>query len=216
MKKWQIRNYLFNNNYPCRPANIIIGTIIIIMLIFCIPRWEKSEQVNTELVGKVHADFRVNSEWVAQAVPELQKRNWDDRMNEMLIRLWREEDVKKSRWMRVWYKHWIKPPVLVCIAKADTTLGKYLKSKNNIGNVWNNDRWDTVDYWTPIAWIDAIGRVLNNRYLGYKQSIWSLSVWGGGSAPFYATSPENWNNNVLNCLSEIYDEVINEDFMIRL
>lgn len=42
--------------------------------------------------------------------------------------------------------HKIKPEVIICIAYADSSLGKYLKTKNNIGNVGNNDRGDKVNY----------------------------------------------------------------------
>ncbi len=110
----------------------------------------------------------------------------------------------------------IKKEAIVCIAWADSHLGKMLKSKNNIGNVGNNDRGDVVHFSTIEKGIEAMFRVLNNRYLGHKQSIGSLSPWGGGNAPFYATSPENWNNNVLNCLNTILDPSIDENWNFRL
>jgi len=160
--------------------------------------------------------YKLNSQWLAQEIIDLEAESIQERMNEILKRYDRYEDIEKNRWVRVGNKHWIRAEVLVCIAKADSSLGRELKTTNNFGNVWNNDRWDRVHFDTAIQWINAIGRVLNNKYLGHKQSIGSLSVWGGGNAPFYATSPENWNNNVLNCLSQIHNKQITEDFMIRI
>lgn len=109
----------------------------------------------------------------------------------------------------------IKKEAIVCIAWADSGLGKKLKSKNNIWNVGNNDRGNVVHFATIEKGIEAMFRVLNNRYLGHKQSIGSLSPGGGGNAPFYATSPENWNNNVLNCLNILLDENIDENWIFR-
>ena len=160
--------------------------------------------------------WRLNSNWKAQQYIELKGNTITERMNDLLINYWRTEDVAKKRWERVWKKHWIKPEVLVCIAKADSSLGRELKSKNNIGNVGNNDRWNTVNYATPIQWIEAMGKVLNNKYLWYKQSIGSLSVWWGWDSPVYATSFFNWNMNVINCLGMIHNKKIDENFMFRI
>ena len=110
----------------------------------------------------------------------------------------------------------IKKEAIVCIAWADSHLWKMLKSKNNIGNVGNNDRGDVVHFATIEKGIEAMFRVLNNKYLGHKQSIGSLSPWGGGTRPFYATSTENWNNNVLNCLNTILDSDIDENWNFRI
>jgi hypothetical protein len=52
-------------------------------------------------------------------------------MDEILVSYDRKEDVQEKRWNRVGEKWGIKPPVLVCIAKADSSLGRQLKSKNN-------------------------------------------------------------------------------------
>jgi len=37
-------------------------------------------------------------------------------------------------------KYGVKMTVALCIAKADSSLGRELKTTNNIGNVANNDR----------------------------------------------------------------------------
>ena len=119
-----------------------------------------------------------------------------------------------------WYdseKKWkVKKEVALCIAWADSWLGKYLKTKNNIGNVGNNDRGDKVNISTLEKWVDIIFQTLNNRYLSHKQSIGSLSIGWWGSKPYYATSDDNWDKNTRNCLGVIHWVAITEDFKIRL
>lgn len=64
--------------------------------------------------------------------------------------------------------------------------------------------------------VDAIGRTLNNKYLSHKQSVGSLSVGGGGDKPYYATSKENWNINVINCMKLVkFPESIDENYIFR-
>ena len=118
---------------------------------------------------------------------------------------------------KVGARYKVKPEFLVCVAKADTSLGKALKSGYNIGNVGNNDRGNVVHLDSIGAGIDHIGLVLSGKYLGYKQSVGSLTPAGGGSAPFYASSPNgNWYNNVRNCLAEIHDDpTLNADWAFR-
>ena len=121
-------------------------------------------------------------------------------------------------WNRQWVKYGIKTEVLVCIAFADTHLGYATKSTNNVGNVGNNDRWDTVAFATLEKGIWAIWYTLNNWYLGNKQTIWDLSfAWDCkiDCSKVYATSNSNWQNNVLNCLSNIYQKQIWPDFIFK-
>lgn len=125
-------------------------------------------------------------------------------------------------WNGIAKEQWIKTEVLVAIARADSHLWYATKSKNNVGNVGNNDRWDTVEFKTLEDGIRAMGsRALNGKYLSHKNTIGSLSCWGYYSQwleceyPVYATSAENWNNNVLNLLSAIYGYDIKEDFDFR-
>ena len=126
----------------------------------------------------------------------------------------------------MWYVKDIKYPVAICIAWADSDLGKALKSKNNIGNVWNNDRWDTKEYATIYDGINAIYRTLNNKYQKYSEKIWELSqgwrtmLWLKWCAEkweyCYATSDSTRGINIINCLNMIYDSEKNEYFEFRL
>ena len=112
--------------------------------------------------------------------------------------------------------HLIKKELTFCIAWADSDLWRQLKSSNNIGNVGNNDRWNVVHYSTIEKGIEAMFKVLEGTYLNHKQSVWSLSPGGWWDAPFYATSAENWNNNVLNCLNVIVWPEVNENWIFRI
>ena len=127
-----------------------------------------------------------------------------------------------------WEQLWIKPEVAVCIAFADTSLWKAMKTKNNIGNVWNNDRWDKVHLSSIYVWITAIYQTLNNKYLSKYDTLGMLSQWGRTALrakwcgekweQCYATSPDNWNNNIINCLNLIHwheDKKIDENFLFR-
>lgn len=154
--------------------------------------------------------WRVNSEWKSKHKSELCIT--DCTFTWVLNRYW----IPTQPFIDNETKYWVKKELAVCIAWADSHLGRALKSTNNIWNVGNNDRWQVVHYKTIEAWIEAIYRVLTNKYLWHKQSVWSLSVWGGWSQPRYATSLENWNNNVLNCLNTILDPTINKSRNFRL
>jgi len=113
-------------------------------------------------------------------------------------------------------RHKIKPEVLVCIAMADSTLGKHTRTKNNIGNVGNtatsSRAFDSLE-----SAIDAMGKVLNNKYLGSHTTIGQLSVGGGNkSGKIYASSPYNWNKNIKACLGDITKAPVDEDYLFRL
>ena len=127
------------------------------------------------------------------------------------------EDYGYELFKKVGKRYSIKPEMLVCVAKADSSLGRWLTTGYNIGNVGNNDRGNRVHFESIGAGVDHIGKALSNKWLGYKQSVGSLSPVGGGNAPFYSSSPEgNWYNNVRNCLAEIHDDAsVGPDWMFR-
>lgn len=157
--------------------------------------------------------YRNNSGGMSKILPKISWNDYSTRLEHFATYYWHDSKLRS----KVAYEQNIKPEVLICIARADSHLWHALKSKNNVGNVWNNDRWDTVAYKTLEAGIRAMGtHALNGTYLSHKQSIGSLSPWGWGSKPYYATSESTWNANVLNCLTLIHGKKINEDFMFRI
>lgn len=106
--------------------------------------------------------------------------------------------------------------VVICIAFAESTLGRYLSTSNNIGNVGNNDRGDRVAINSVLAGARAIPLTLNNGYLGDYHTINQLSRYGNKDGKIYASSPINWQTNVLKCLSQIKGYYIPEDFPFRI
>jgi hypothetical protein len=55
--------------------------------------------------------------------------------------------------------------MVICVAFAESTLGHYLATENNIGNVGNNDRGDRIAYATPYYGARLIPETLNNAFL---------------------------------------------------
>lgn len=93
--------------------------------------------------------------------------------------------------------------MVICVAFAESTLGQYLATNNNIGNVGNNDRGDRIAYGTPYDGARLIAFTLNNQRLGNYHTIKQLSRYGNADGKIYASSPINWQTNVLKCLSKI-------------
>ncbi|MEI7562637.1 MAG: hypothetical protein WCJ39_02760 [bacterium] len=56
---------------------------------------------------------------------------------------------------------------------------------------------------------------MNNAYLGDYHTIKQLSRYGNKDGKIYASSPINWQTNVLKCLSQIKGYYIPEDFPFR-
>lgn len=157
--------------------------------------------------------YRNNSQWWSKPIPNITGKTVKERSISFLSLHWHDY----SEWLLVAKEQKLKPEAMFCIAWADSHLWYALKSAHNYGNVWNNDRWDTIAFKTRVDGIRAIWTMaLNGRYLWHKQSIWSLSPWWWGTKPFYATSTENWNINVTNCLSLIHNKTIKENWQFRL
>ena len=124
-------------------------------------------------------------------------------------------DVYRSAW-RIWRIRW---EFLVCIAYADSSLGKVLLTKNNPWNVGNNDRWDKQWFDSIEKWVYAIAQTLNNKYLWNKSTLIELSLYEMNKAwrpidKFYA-SGRNRAMNVENCLSLIHNKDVSLDFNYR-
>ncbi|MDR2540226.1 MAG: peptidoglycan DD-metalloendopeptidase family protein [Candidatus Peribacteria bacterium] len=105
--------------------------------------------------------------------------------------------------------------MVICVGFAESTLGNYLSTSNNIGNVGNNDRGDRIAYGSPYDGARLIALTLNNPYLGHYHTINQLSRYGNADGKIYASSPINWQTNVLKCLSKIKGYTIPEDFPFR-
>jgi hypothetical protein len=103
----------------------------------------------------------------------------------------------------------------ICIWFAESTLGNYLSTNNNIGNVWNNDRWDRIAFGSALDGARLIYSTLNNQYLWHYNTIIELNWYGNKNWSIYASSPYNRQNNVVKCLSMVKWYYVPDDFPFR-
>lgn len=164
-----------------------------------------------EIYRGVH--WHCNSNWLAQDIPDLQESWRLERMRELLRAYDKEYLYDAFFWAGKMTG--IYPELWVCIAKADTTLGRHTKSANNIWNVWNNDRWQVVNFDSEYEAVLAIFQTLNNRYLWSYNSLGQLTRKYNKDWYVYASSEDNHFNNTANCLSVIRWENIDKDWVYR-
>ncbi len=182
-------------------------------------------------------DLSVVTDW-ENTLPEDYRLKY---LNDQLVRPIDVSDLKIMEWKTVderaqrllnWYGVWIyrdldfwnsvvewtniDRDVVICIWVAESTLGKHLTTSNNIWNVWNNDRWDRVGYGSPYEGARLIATTLNNQYLWWYHTINQLSRYGNEDWKIYASSPINWQRNVMKCLSKIKWYTVPEDFPFRI
>ncbi len=132
-----------------------------------------------------------------------------------------------SRYAKWWFSDWnmwveeslsgdIDPTFVMCIGIAETWLGKYTKTDNNVWNVWNTDSWATKTMWSVRDWVRSIIFTLNNKYLWKYNKLKDLSRYGNKTGSIYASSDYNWHNNITKCMSVIKQEYIPDDYNFRL
>lgn len=111
----------------------------------------------------------------------------------------------------------IKPEIIFAIAWADSQCGHALTTPYNYGNVGNTDGGKRQGFNSPIQGLNAITNTLNNGMIGGVDKVGHLSQGGRNTigavndcrnapAPYkcYATSVENWHNNVTGALLNIF------------
>lgn len=183
-------------------------------------------QVKHEELKWPNYTIRVGLGGARKPIPKIAGETVDERAKQWLdtAGLWYTLDT----WKQHWETYKLDYALPICIAWADSHLWKATKSTNNIGNVWNNDRWDVVHYATLDAWIMAIYRTLNNKWIGGSTKLWQLSWegrimlkiedcnWTKVNQKCYATSKVVWHSNVSNCLSAIHNKQIDENYEFRV
>lgn len=173
--------------------------------------------------------------WLQGSMKPVNPLKWkttDERAKEFLDRVGLGHTL--PTWKTLWDTYKLDYTLPLCIAWADSHLWKANKSTNNIGNVWNNDRWDVVHYATLDKGIEAIFFTLrdyhterNRAWMKDSAIIWQLSwewrkrlwlPWCVETKWFtkcYATSMWVWSTNVTNCLSVIKNTKIDENYEFR-
>lgn len=167
----------------------------------------------------------VNSQWWAIAKLNLQWNNVRERTRSKLLQYWWDNYDERDRLAR---KYGYKTEFLVCLAQAETWIWHNKKTKHNYFNCWNNDRGDTITFWSLENAISSLHNIcLNGTYLknkttlshlapNHKDSSCQTNPGQEGCKYVYASSPENWTNNVRNCLSNIHQKEITVEYEFRL
>lgn len=160
--------------------------------------------------------WQLNEEWTAQVMPNVE---WDT-SHDRFKKLCEAYGLDASQIRAVENHYWIKEWVIACITVAETSGGKRWYGNKNIGSVGSNDRWDRPTYALMEAWLEAIGKTLNNKYLWNIQTLWCLSNWGScqswdDNGKRYATSNWNRERNMVACLSTIYGNIDAKTFTVR-
>ena len=166
---------------------------------------------------------KTNSKWIAIKKINLQGNNIIDRSTSLLQQYWRENT---KQWFDLSEKYWYKPEFVICLAQAETWLWWEKKSYHNYFNCWNNDRWDTVSFSNlehSFRWLHY--SCLDGKYLKNKQTLSHLNPPHKDSTCqqertdecnyVYASSEENWMNNMTNCISNIHQKQIWSDYNFR-
>ena len=120
--------------------------------------------------------------------------------------IWTEESVEAK----------IDPSFMMCIGLAESGLGRNLKTPFNVGNIGNTDSGATSEFISARDGIYWMGKTLNNKYLGEYDSISDLSRWGNKTGAIYASSPKNWQENIVRCLSVLKGRFIEDNYRFRL
>lgn len=175
-----------------------------------------ASETETAWTSEVREPWQLNESWDAQVMPTIVADTSHERFKKMCEAYW----LDASTIWNVENHYWIKEWVILCITVAETSWGKRWYWAKNIGSVGSNDRWDRPTYALMEAWLEAIGKTLNNRYLGGIQTLGCLSNWGSCQAwdnnwKRYATSNGNWERNMVACLFNIYWNVDPKTFNIR-
>lgn len=159
--------------------------------------------------------WKLTESWDSQEIPELTGSTSHEKFKELAYKYW----LNPSAIWEVENKYNIREGVILAIIIAETSWGKFgygIEGCWNYWNVWNNDRWDRVGYSTPYAGARVIPLTLNNQHLWNYHTINQLSRYGNSDWKIYASSPINWQTNVMKCLSKIKWYTVPEDFPFRV
>jgi hypothetical protein len=187
---------------------------------------------NAELISKAELasstwtrKYLLNKDWVAIRQPNLSASTPTLRTDELIRYYGQDPQVRRTLSTSIW----IKPEFAICLSQAETWVGKHLKTEHGYFNCWNTDSWRTMSFESLQHSFRGLGDLcLNWRYLSakttlahltpnHKLSHCSTNPQSDSACKYvYASSPENWWNNVISCLSNIHNKQIDMNFEFRL
>lgn len=208
--------------YKDNVISFFMWWIVVVTLILAIGcRWynEKAEsETETAWTAELRTPWKLVEDelWLHQEMPPIQADTPHERFKKLCEAYWLDASTIRKVEDHYRVTEWL----IACITVAETSWGNRWYWDKNIGSVWSNDRWDRPTYALMEAWLEAIWKTLNNRYLGNIQTLWCLSNWG--HCPSwddkwyrYATSDWNWEKNMISCLWVIYWKIDPSTFNIR-
>lgn len=173
-------------------------------------------------VYKYQEDFEAK-EWYFDDLSKFSKKiftlQWDDEIarQKYLISTYAAPDFRNwSIWVEEATEWKIDPSFLMCVWLAETGLGNNLKTRYNIWNIWNTDSWATSEFRWPRDGIYRMVKTLNNQYLGDYTKLEELSRYGNKAGKIYASSSDNWHNNIIKCISALKKQHIPDDYNFRI
>lgn len=217
------------NSYKTYKDNwiLVICWMIIALFAMLLPmtRWatyqeevKAESETETAWTAEVWTPWQLTEDGDHQEMPPISENISDshERFKEMAAAY--GLDASKI-WMVEQY-YWLTESLVLCVTVAETSWGNRWAWGKNIGSVGSNDRWDRPTYALMESWLEAIGKTLNNRYLGSIQTLGCLSNAGNCASRDdrwyrYATSDWNREKNMVACLSTIYGEIDPSTFNIR-
>lgn len=168
--------------------------------------------------------YLLNENGQAIRQPVLSSTTVDQRIDELIRYYGQDPLIRRTLSASIW----VKPEFAICLSQAETWVGKHFKTKHNRFNVWNTDRWSTMSFESLEHWFKALGDLaLNGRFLSKKTTLAHLapnhklshcsnpSHTDPACTYVYASSVENWLNNNLNCLSNVYQKQMDPTFQFR-
>lgn len=114
----------------------------------------------------------------------------------------------------------IDPDLLIAITKAETNLGRVVQrgSTCNVGSVGSYDSTSTTFGCSSYRHgLEQIAETINNRALGDHIRVGDLSRKSNKNpnSSIYASSTDNWENNVLATLSELKGHPVDNQYQFR-
>jgi len=169
---------------------------------------------------------------------DFKARNWyeykDIDQNTVKFKLLWNTEIERQKYLIDNYAYWsfknwqmwideslywnLDPSFVMCVWLAETSLWRKTKTAFNIWNVWNTDSWSTITFPNARAWLYAMVKAFNNKYLSQYDKLMFLSrYWNKDeNKPIYASSPDNWHNNIVKCLSHLKWEYVPDDYNFRI
>lgn len=200
---------VFHNQEPLDPLRVLDTSVL------------SYDDIPSRYQDKFIADFLLHN-WPTADISDYERKfkmkgDTEEERQKYLLSTYATRDFRNwDTWVNTALDAQIDPSFLMCVWLAETTLGNYLKTPYNIGNVGNTDSGSTYEFASPREGIEWMVATFNNKYLSQYTHVSELSRWGNSDGPIYASSNANWHNNIIRCLSSLKGRFVEDDFNFRI